>query len=147
MHTRTRRLTGKRVAYRQIRTIARIQFTTHVQVQSIIIHNQIQYIFPSHSVSSSQVSLNGSPLNQLCEDDLPLTSNTHLYQSQVPFSGIHLLNHARMTYGSTMKCPARYPALYNLPTLRSALLSTHPKYSAIFLGAFATLSSGSHVIS
>ena len=110
VHTRTRRLTGKRVAYRRIRTTARIQFATHVQVQSIIIHNQIQCIIPSHSVSSSQVSLYGPPLNQLCQDDLPLTSNIPLYQSQVPFSGVHLLNHARMTYTSTMKCPARYPA-------------------------------------
>ena len=90
-----------------IRTTARIQFTTHVQVQSIIIHNQIQC---THSVSSSQVSLYGPPLNQLCQDDLPRTSNIPLYQSQVPFSGFHLLNHAKMTYTSTMKCPAQLPS-------------------------------------
>ena len=95
-----------------IRTTTRIQFATHVQVQSIIIHNQIQC---THSISSSQVSLYGPPLNQPCQDDLPRTSNIPLYQSQVPFSGVHLLNHARMTYTSTMKCPVRCPALYNLP--------------------------------
>ena len=109
-----------------IRTIARIQFATHVQVQSVIIHNQIQC---THSVSSSQVSLYGPPLNQLCQDDLPRTSNIPLYQSQVPFSGVHLLNHARMTYTSTMKCPARYLALYS-----STLLPRHRDYISLVTG-------------
>ena len=67
-------------------------------------------IIPSHPFSSSQVSLYGPPLNQLCQDDLPRTSNTPLYQSQVPFSGFLLLNHARMTYTNTIKCPVSYPA-------------------------------------
>ena len=118
------------MAYRRIRTTARIQFTTHVQVQSIIIHNQIQCIVPSHSVSSSQVSLYGPPLNQLCQDDLPRTSNIPLYQSQVPFSGVHLLNHARMTYTSTMKCPARYPALYILGVCTPPITASLVKGSA-----------------
>ena len=102
MHTRTRRLTGKTEwLIDQSETTASIQFTTHVQVQSTIVHSHlIKYnvLILSHPFSSSKVSLYGPPLNQLCQDDLPLTSNTPLYQSQVPFSGVHLLNHARMTY-------------------------------------------------
>ena len=85
----------------------------------IIIHSHlIKYngIILSHPFSSSQVSLYGPPLNQVCKDDLPLTFNIPLYQSQVPFSGFHLLNHVRMTYTNTIKCPASYPAFYNLPT-------------------------------
>ena len=48
--------------------------TIHHSRKSIInlIHNQIQC---PHSISSSQVSLYGPPLNQLCQDDLPLMSN------------------------------------------------------------------------
>ena len=71
---------------------------------------------PFRPFSSSQVSLYGPPLNQQCQDDLPLTSNIPHYQSQVSFSGVHLLNHARITYTSTIKCPASYPVFYNLPT-------------------------------
>ena len=102
MHTRTRRLIGKTEWLTdQSETTASIQFATHVQVQSTIVHSHlIKYnvLILSHTFSSSQVSLYGPSLNQLCQDDLPLTSNTPLYQSQVPFSGVHLLNHARMTY-------------------------------------------------
>ena len=142
---------SKRVAYRH--ESEQQQNTIHHSRTSIIniILNcpLIKYnvIIPSHPFSSSQVSLYGPPLNQLCQDDLPLTFNTPLYQSQVPFSGFHLLNHARMTYTNTIKCPASYPTFYNLPTYRPALPSMRSKYSTIFSGAFATLSSGSHVIS
>ena len=107
---------SKRVAYRH--ESEQQQNTIHHSRTSTINCPLIKYnvIIPSHPFSSSQVSLYGPPLNQLCQDDLPRMSNTPLYQSQVPFSGFLLLNHARMTYTSTIKCPISYPTFYNLPT-------------------------------
>ena len=108
---------SKRVAYRheseqQQNTIHHSRTST---INIILNCPLIKYnvIIPSHPFSSSQVSLYEPPLNQLCQDYLPLTFNTPLYQSQVPFSGFHLLNHARITYTNTIKCPASYPAFYN----------------------------------
>ena len=84
-----------------------LSLTCKYDLVSLIKYNVIHHSFSS--CSSSQVSLYGPPLNQLCQDDLPRTSNTPLYQSQVPFSGFLLLNHARMTYTNTIKCPVSYP--------------------------------------
>ena len=117
VHTKTRRLIGKPVGLQiRVRTItaSNSPLTCKYDQVSLIKYNVIHHSFSS--CSSSQVSLYGPPLNQLCQDDLPRTSNTPLYQSQVPFSGFLLLNHARMTYTSTIKCPISYPAFYNLPT-------------------------------
>ena len=110
----------KRVAYRHNQnnsknTICHSRTST---INVIVNCHLIKYnvFIPFRPFSSSQVSLYGPPLNQLCQDDLPHTSNTPHYHSQVSFSGVHLLNHARMTYTSTIKCPASYPIFYNLPT-------------------------------
>ena len=124
MHARTRRLTVNEwlTDTNQNNNKNTIHHSRTSTIKIIIHSHLIKYnvsipsIIPSHPFSSSQVSLYGPPLNQLCQDDLPLTSNTPLYQSQVPFSGFHLLNHARMTYTNTIKCLASYPAFYNLPT-------------------------------
>ena len=116
VHTRTRRLTGKPGAL-QIRVRTTIAsnspLTCKYNQVSLIKYN---VIILSHPFSASHVSLYKPPLNQLCQDDLPFMFNTPLYQSQVPFTGFHLLNHTGMTYTSTIKCPASYPAFYNLPT-------------------------------
>ena len=72
---------------------------THLQMQGNKC-NVIKYIvlilYPS--LSTPQVSLYGPPLNQPCQDDLPHTSNIPLYQTQASLSGVHLLNHARVTF-------------------------------------------------
>ena len=117
VHTRTRRLTGNEwlTDTNQDNSKNTIHHSRTNAIKIIIHSHLIEYnvIIPSHPSSSSQVSLYGPPLNQLCQDNLPLTSNTPLYQSQVPFSGFHLLNYARMTYTSTIKCLASYPAFCN----------------------------------
>ena len=101
---------------------------TRTSTIKIIIHSHlIKYnvIISSHPFSSSQVFLYGPPLNQFWSmDNLPRhTSNTPLYQSQGPLlEGFHLLNHARMTYTSTIKCPASYPAI-------NGRISREPRYS------------------
>ena len=61
-----------------------LSLTCKYDLVSLIKYNVIHHSFSS--CSSSQVSLYRPPLNQLCQDDLPRTSNTPLYQSQVPFS-------------------------------------------------------------
>ena len=109
VHTRTQRLTGKPAGLQiRVRTItaSNSPLTCKYDQVSLIKYNVIHHSFSSYS--SSQVSLYGPPLNQLCQDDLPRTSNTPLYQSQVPFSGFLLLNHARTTYTSTIKCRVSY---------------------------------------
>ena len=103
------------MAYRPIRTIARIQSTTQVQVQANIVHSHLikyNFLILSHPFSSSQVSLYGPPLNQQCQDDLPRTSNLPLYQSLGPLLGHPLTQPCQDDLYNTMKCPALYPALY-----------------------------------
>ena len=120
VHTRTWRLTVNEwlTDTNQNNSTNTIHHSRTSTIKIIIHSHLIKYnvLIPSHPFSSSQASLYGPPLNQLCQDDLPLTSNTPLYQSQVPFSGFYLLNHARMTYTSTIKYSASYPAFYNLST-------------------------------
>ena len=95
-----------------IRTTARIEFTTQrtstIQSLSIIKYN---VSFHSHSVSSSQVSLYGPPLNQQCQDDLPRTSNLPLYQSLGPLLGHPLTQPCQDDLYSTMKCSVRFTQL------------------------------------
>ena len=103
------------MAYRPIRTTARIQSTTHVQVQANIVHSHlIKYnvLILSRPFSSSQVSLYGPPLNQQCRDDLPRMSNLPLYQSLGPLLGHPLTQPCQDDLYNTMKCPALYPAPY-----------------------------------
>ena len=113
MHTRTRRLTRKRVVYRRSEQQQEYNSPLTYKYNAIIIHNQIQC---TRSVSSSQVSLYGPPLNQLCQDDLPRMSNIPLLPIPGPLLGRSLTQPCQDDLYSTMKCPARYPALYNLPT-------------------------------
>ena len=96
----------KRVAYRhesgqqqEYNSPLTYKYNPDIIIRSHLIKYNV--IISSPSFSSSQVSLYGPPLNQLCQDNLPLTSNIPRYHSQVPLSGVHLLNHARMTYTST----------------------------------------------
>ena len=96
-------LTRKRVAYRRSEQQQEYNSPLTYKYNAIIIHNQIQC---THSVSSSQVSLYGPPLNQLCRDDLPRTSNIPLYQSPGPLLGRPLTQPCQDDLSSTMKCPA-----------------------------------------
>ena len=118
----------KRVAYRyeseqqqEYNAPVTYKYNQEIIIRSYLIKYNV--IISSPPFSSSQVSLYGSPLNQLCQDDLPHTSNTPLYQYQVPFSGFHLLNHARMTCTSTIKCLASYSAFYNTASVNYRMRS------------------------
>ena len=114
------------MAYRPIRTTARIQSATHVQMQANIVHSHlIKYnvFILSHPFSSSQVSLYGPPLNQQCRDDLPRTSNLPLYQSLGPLLGHPLTQPCQDDLHSTIKCPVRSNRILPLsigPSINSA---------------------------
>ena len=107
---------SKRVAYRheseqQQNTIHHSWTST---INRIINCPLIKYnvIIPSHPFSSSQVSLYGPPLNQLCQDDLTLTS----LPIPGPLLGLPLTQPCQDDLYQYNKCPTSYPVFYNLPT-------------------------------
>ena len=132
VHTKTRRLHRKRVAYRheseqqqEYNSPLTYKYNPKIIIRSHLIKYNV--IISSHTVSSSQVSLYRPPLNQLCHDDLPLTSNTPSLPIPGPLLGLPLTQPCQDDLYQYNEMSCTLPSPLQSPHLKTCVAINVPK--------------------